>query len=90
MIGDISNRVAGFLGLSVGDVVQMAQKAPLTYKHYKIPKKRGGGMRTIHHPSKETKSLRYLIDVFIGRRTSTTRLRNSLYQKARVATSAKR
>jgi RNA-directed DNA polymerase len=61
MIGNISNRVAAFLGLSVTEVVQMAQKAPKTYRHYRIPKRSGSGMRTIHHPSKQTKSIQYAL-----------------------------
>jgi hypothetical protein len=52
--------VADFLGFDVAVVDGMAYKAPKTYRHYKIPKKRGG-LRTIYHPSKETKSLQYTL-----------------------------
>jgi hypothetical protein len=52
--------VADFLGFEMAIVQEMAYKAPKTYRHYKIPKKRGG-LRTIYHPSKETKSLQYTL-----------------------------
>jgi hypothetical protein len=61
MDSHISTQVAEFLGLNEVDIVGMAQRAPHTYRHYKIPKKSGRGMRTIHHPSKETKSLQYAL-----------------------------
>jgi len=53
--------VADFLGFEVSVIELMAQKAPKTYVHYKIPKRRGGGFRTIYHPSRETKSLQYAL-----------------------------
>lgn len=52
--------VADVLGFSQAEVSLIAAKAQKTYKHYKIPKKRGG-LRSIHHPSKETKSLQYAL-----------------------------
>jgi len=52
--------VAEFLGFELAVVQEMAGKAQRTYRHYKIPKKKKG-MRTIHHPSKETKSIQYAL-----------------------------
>ena len=45
-------------GLSKTQVQILANKAPHTYRKYRIPKKRGG-QRPISHPSKETKLLQY-------------------------------
>jgi RNA-directed DNA polymerase len=53
--------VADFLGFELSVIQKLAHKAPKTYVHYKIPKRRGGGVRTIYHPSKETKSLQYAL-----------------------------
>jgi hypothetical protein len=58
--------VTDFLGLDRSTVEEMAQKAPITYRHYQIRKKRGG-FRTIYHPSKETKSLQYALMHLLGK-----------------------
>ena len=52
--------VAMFLGFDLNVVAEMAARAPTTYRHYKIPKK-SKGLRTIYHPSKETKSIQYAL-----------------------------
>ena len=54
------NTVAEFLGFEISVVTEMAGKAQRTYRHYKIPKKKRG-LRTIYHPSKETKSIQYAL-----------------------------
>lgn len=53
--------VAEVLGFELSVVEEMAAKAPKTYRHYKIPKKKRGLFRTIYHPSKETKSIQYAL-----------------------------
>jgi hypothetical protein len=52
--------VAEFLAFDVQTLGDLAAKAQSTYRHYKIPKKRGGE-RTIYHPSKTTKGLQYAL-----------------------------
>ncbi len=52
--------VAEFLGFELAVVIQMTGKAQRTYRHYQIPKKKKG-LRTIFHPSKETKSIQYAL-----------------------------
>jgi len=54
------NSVAEFLGFELAVVMEMAGKAQRTYRHYKIPKKKRG-LRTIYHPSRETKSIQYAL-----------------------------
>lgn len=47
--------------------LQIAAKAPTSYKKYFIPKK-AGGSRVIHHPSKQTKAVQYaLIETFLSK-----------------------
>jgi len=59
--------VAGYLGYTQDEVLALGRRAPVTYRHYKIPKKKHG-FRTIHHPSKQTKALQYaLIEIFLSR-----------------------
>ncbi len=53
-------RVSRYLGYSEYETLALALKAPTTYRHYRIPKKKVG-FRTIHHPSKQTKALQYAI-----------------------------
>jgi RNA-directed DNA polymerase len=54
---DILSRYTGFNEDEVNSIIA---KAPTTYKKYSI-KKRRGGTRTIYHPSKETKTLQYVL-----------------------------
>lgn len=56
----IIKQVSDYLGYSKNETVLLSHKAPRTYKHYRINKKKGG-TRTIHHPSRQTKSLQYAI-----------------------------
>jgi len=60
MSKSLINTVAEFLGFEPAVVIEMAGKAQQTYRHYKIPKKKKG-LRTIYHPSKETKSIQYAL-----------------------------
>lgn len=53
--------VAAYLGVDVQTVVEVARRAPKTYRRYFVPKKSGHGMRAIFHPSKETKALQYAL-----------------------------
>jgi RNA-directed DNA polymerase len=58
--------VAAYLGHTREQVLHLSQRAPNLYRHYTIPKKKGGS-RTIHHPAKQTKSLQYaLMDIFLN------------------------
>lgn len=57
--------VADYLGYTKVEAILLSKKAPKTYRMYKIPKKKTG-LRTIHHPSKLTKSLQYaLIEILL-------------------------
>jgi hypothetical protein len=57
LVQDISRA----LGLSVNDVTRIVVTAPSRYKTYTIPKRSGGGVRTIAQPSRELKDIqRYL------------------------------
>lgn len=56
----IIKQVSVYLGYNINETLILSQKAPRTYKHYKIKKKKGG-FRTIHHPSRQSKSLQYAI-----------------------------
>jgi len=60
MTKPLIKNVAEFLGFELAVVIEMAGKAQRTYRHYKIPKKKKG-LRTIYHPSKETKSIQYAL-----------------------------
>lgn len=63
----LHDTIAEFAGLSLEELDQVVSKAPHTYKRYYIPKKTGG-RREIHHPSKETKLIQYiLIDLVFKR-----------------------
>lgn len=67
MTDTLVNSVADYLGYTVDQVIELSKKAPGTYRKYKIPKKKSG-LRTIHHPSKQTKSLQYaLIENFLSK-----------------------
>lgn len=58
----IAQRIAQQLGLDSEYVMNLAITASHRYKSYAIPK-RTGGMRTIHHPSRELKLLQgWLVD----------------------------
>ena len=60
-------QMATGLGLPEGVVQALARKASHSYKSYTIPK-RTGGVREIHHPSKELKALqRWLLQNVIGK-----------------------
>ncbi len=52
----IIEKMAADLGLKVPFVASIARSASHAYKKYWIPK-RGGGLREIHHPSKQLKAL---------------------------------
>jgi len=52
--------VAVYLGCTEENALTIAQRAPRTYRHYQIPKKKGG-YRTIHHPSRQTKAIQYAL-----------------------------
>jgi len=52
----ILERMALELDLSVGFLQGLANGASYEYKTYAIPK-RGGGTRTIHHPSRRLKAV---------------------------------
>jgi hypothetical protein len=56
----LKDNIAKFAGLSLEELNQVVGKAPHTYKRYYIPK-RNGGRREIHHPSKETKLIQYIL-----------------------------
>lgn len=64
MKSSLINHVAGILGLDDKTVAALAKRAPVTYRHYQIKKKRGG-TRTIFHPAKETKSIQYSLIVLL-------------------------
>ena len=62
----ILEEMAGDLGLNVSFIVGLARGASHAYKTYPIPK-RGGGSRTIEHPSKQLKALqRWFLQHFIS------------------------
>jgi RNA-directed DNA polymerase len=63
----ILERMAHELGLSVDFIERLARSASHEYKEYQIPK-RGGGSRTIHHPSRRLKALQrwILLNVIEG------------------------
>lgn len=52
----IVQQIATYLGVPESHVEGLAHAASHSYKQYTI-KKAGGGIRTIHHPSKALKSL---------------------------------
>jgi len=52
--------VSNYLSLTEAKLLEISRKAPLTYKHFTIPK-RNGGFRSIHHPSGETKNIQYAL-----------------------------
>ena len=60
MNDSILKKVSDYLGFDEETVAYLSKIAQTSYKHYKINKKKGG-KRTIHHPSKLTKSLQYAI-----------------------------
>ena len=50
-------------GLSANDFARLIESAPARYKLYDIPKKKGGGRRTIAQPSRELKAIqRFIVD----------------------------
>lgn len=60
MANSLVSMVAAYLGCTDRDALALAQRAPRTYRHYQIPKKKGGS-RTIHHPSRQTKAMQYAL-----------------------------
>lgn len=56
----IIDLVCDYIGYNKDTAIEISRKAPSTYRIYTIAKKRGGE-RTIHHPSKQTKSLQYAL-----------------------------
>lgn len=67
MTMSIIDIVAAYLGHTKEEALHLSRRAPKTYRHYKIAKKKGG-LRTIHHPSRQTKALQYaLIHTFLNR-----------------------
>jgi len=66
---DLIDIVAAYIGHTREETLQTSIKAPTAYKRYKIPKKKkNAGLRTIHHPSRQTKALQYsLIETFLNR-----------------------
>src|SRR5260370_12036764 len=63
----IAERIGAQLGLDLEYVEKVALTASYRYKSYTIPK-RTGGMRTIHHPSRELKLLQgWLVDSVLSR-----------------------
>lgn len=52
--------VSDYLGYTFEQTIEISKHAPKTYRHYRIPKKKGG-FRIIYHPSKLTKSLQYAL-----------------------------
>jgi len=67
MTKSLIDMVAAYLGHTREQILHLSQRAPKLYRHYTIPKKKGG-RRTIHHPAKQTKSLQYaLMDILLDR-----------------------
>jgi len=67
MTKSLINKVVDYLGYTRIDTLHVSKRAPKTYRRYTIPKKKGG-RRTIHHPSKQTKTLQYaLIEIFLNK-----------------------
>lgn len=63
----IAERIAAQLSLDTEYVLKVAVTASHRYKSYQIPK-RTGGMRTIHHPSRELKLFQgWLVDNVLNR-----------------------
>jgi RNA-directed DNA polymerase len=63
----VVDTVANYIGFNREETLYLSKKAPKTYRHYTIPKKKGGH-RIIHHPSKQTKALQYaLIEVLLSK-----------------------
>lgn len=57
--------ITSYLCCDKEELILLSKKAPVTYRRYKIPKKKGG-QRIIHHPSKQTKMLQYaLMETFL-------------------------
>jgi RNA-directed DNA polymerase len=56
----IVEMVSEYLGFENEVTLDIARKAPTSYKMYTIPKKKGG-VRVIHHPSKQTKALQHAL-----------------------------
>lgn len=66
MAKSLINMVATYLGHTSEQVIHLSHRAPNSYRRYTIPKKKVG-LRTIHHPAKQTKSLQYaLIEIFLS------------------------
>lgn len=66
MTDNLLTGTARFLNWPEERVWLTARQAPHTYRRYEVPKKSGGGTRSIFHPSASTKSLQYaLIEIYI-------------------------
>lgn len=67
MVSTLAKTVADFLGLPCQEALELAARAPRSYRSYRVQKKRGG-QRRIFHPSKETKGLQYaLMKTYLSR-----------------------
>ncbi|MBL7106114.1 MAG: RNA-directed DNA polymerase [Phycisphaerae bacterium] len=66
MAKSLIDMVATYLGHTREQVLHLSYRAPMTYRRYTIPKKKGG-RRLINHPAKQTKSLQYaLMNIFLS------------------------
>src|SRR5258708_34154662 len=80
-------RCAAATGLTQSEVISIARIAPKRYKIYQIDK-RSGGKRTICHPSRELKALKYvflrdiLCDVPVHSRATAYRKGSSIRDNA--------
>jgi hypothetical protein len=52
----IDQAISGYLGINTASVMDIVNHAPILYRRYYVPKKRGGH-REIYHPAKETKAV---------------------------------
>jgi len=48
--------ISAYLGIDINVTSRIVQDAPLLYRRYSVPKKKGGN-REIYHPAKETKTI---------------------------------
>lgn len=56
----VQSLVSDFIGWDENTTAQTVRRAPITYRRYEVPKKKGG-MRVIYHPAKKTKAVQYAI-----------------------------
>ncbi|MCX6121993.1 MAG: retron St85 family RNA-directed DNA polymerase [Ignavibacteriales bacterium] len=60
MAKELLDIISEFLGFDRNEVLDIVNKAQTSYKKYNIRKKRGG-TRIIHHPSKQTKAIQHAL-----------------------------